>query len=144
MIIWIGLTALGILVTGFDVRTGHLDDRLWLGTCLWLVPYQLVTHHGWMMMTGGLVTILLATLFARVVPRAMAGGDLKYWVVLGLALGPVRAAWVLMAAALGAFCWGLIRRLIRPTAPRTIRLGPWLALASVILAGYWIGVLGIR
>ncbi|WP_020375093.1 prepilin peptidase [Sulfobacillus thermosulfidooxidans] len=127
------LLLLGIVVSVVDWRTRRIPNRWMLGGALFGVLVQGGRGHWALAVWGGLLGLLIA-IAARAITHGLGLGDVKYFGVVGLTLGPSVLA-VLAGAAGGAAVFGLIRRVWDPRALRDpYPFGPWIAGASVLVA----------
>ena len=123
-----------------DVRTHRIPNRWMVVGAVLSVLEQGIWGHLEGSLAGGAIAVSL-TLIARRLTRGLGLGDVKYFGVVGLALGPWGALAVLGGASGCAVVEGLIRwALGHGTLHDRRPLGPWIALASVSVAAS--GVLG--
>ena len=134
------LILLGAPVALVDVRTHRIPNRgMVVGAILGVIE-QGIWGHLEGSLAGG-ATALSLTLIARRMTHGLGLGDVKYFGVVGLALGPIGALAVLGLASGCAVVEGLVRLGLGHGTLRDRRpLGPWIALASVIVAAS--GVVG--
>jgi len=127
------LALLGIWVTVSDCRQHRIPNLgLMVATAGILLWRGISGDLGPALIGGGILTLLGTPLALW---TSIGGGDLKYGVLLGVAMGTVEAsaAWALAAVAMltwrGVQAIGCSRRI-----PAKVILGPWLATASVSVA----------
>ncbi len=140
---WVILSSLGILgiaVSIRDVRTHRIPNRWMMVGAILSVIEQSVWGHLEGSLLGGAIAVSL-TLIVRRLTRGLGLGDVKYFGVVGLALGPWGALAVMGGASGCAVVAGLARWILGHGTLHDRRpLGPWIALASVSVAAS--GVLG--
>lgn len=132
---WCGVVmVLGGWVAWSDWQTHTIPTGGLLVGLILLGGLQVLRGQVLSALTGGGLTLLVGWLLWRWT-AGFGGGDVRYWTVLGVAVGPVGAFWLLAVAAGGALFWGLASGDWRRRGSHaSIALGPWLAAASVVEA----------
>lgn len=129
---WVGLIGLGGWVAWTDSHSRTIPHRGLIIGLIWLTGIQVLRGQALMALVSGLVIAGAGWLLWRFTP--MGGGDVKYWIVLGVALGFDGAFLVMACAAAGALLWGLISGDWRRQGRHgTIAFGPWLAGMSLLV-----------
>ncbi len=134
-----GLGILGGWASYTDIRHGIIPNAM---IVIGLVIFGLA-HFLWgfgvLALIGSAVGLGIGLLF-YILTHGIGLGDVKYFAVLGMALGPIGLFYALFLATLGGGLWGTGRILFfHHTHTQSIRLGPWLAAASMAICGYAIG-----
>jgi len=127
------LSLMGIWVTVSDRRQHRIPIgglRLaGAGFLLW----HIATGDLVQSLIGGSVMALMAVLLT--LWTSIGGGDLKYAIVLGIALGSVDASVTWVLATIAVFAWRGLQWIRRPMPSRSpVIWGPWLAATSVAVA----------
>ena len=122
-------------VSHWDLRCRTIPNGGLLYGFLTFGLLAILRGNGWQAMAGGGMTAGMGFLLWRFT-SGFGGGDMKYWTVLGVALGPWGAFGTLALAAFAALSWGVLSGdWHRRGKNATLALGPWLAAASVVVAG---------
>ncbi len=129
---WLGLLALGAWVTWWDRRTRTIPHYGLIAAVLSFALLHTFQGHGLAALVGGLDIAGIGFILWWLMD--MGGGDIKYWIVLGVALGVTGAFVVMAGAAAGALVWGIVSGdWKRQGRHGTLAFGPWLAGMSVVV-----------
>lgn len=129
---WVGLLVLGAWVTWRDGQTRTIPHYGLIIGLIWLLAIQALRGQVLIAVVSGGVIATAGWLLWRFTP--LGGGDVKYWIVLGVALGFTDAFAVMAGAAASALLWGVVSGAWRRQGLRgTLAFGPWLAGVSVII-----------
>ena len=135
---FLGLLGIGSVVAVIDWQTRRIPNRWMIGSAAGFLVWQEVAGNLWAALWGGLLAVSLS-LIARAVTRGLGMGDVKYFGVVGLALGPIGALAAMGITSGGAVIEGLVRVLWqRGALSEPQPLGPWIAAGSVLVA--WVFV----
>ena len=131
---FLGLLGIGSVVAVIDWHTRRIPNRWMIGGAAGFLVWQGVAGHLLAALWGGLLAVSLS-LTARAITRGLGMGDVKYFGVVGLALGPLGALAAMGITSGGAVIEGLVRVLWQRGALSEPRpLGPWIAAGSVFVA----------
>ncbi len=125
----------GAWVSLWDLRIRTIPNCGLLYGFLTFGLLAILRGDGWQAMAGGGMTAGIGFLLWRFT-SGFGGGDMKYWMMLGVALGPWGAFWTLALAAFAVLSWGVLSGDWHKRGSHApLPLGPWLAAASVVVAG---------
>ncbi|PSR31207.1 MAG: hypothetical protein C7B46_17120 [Sulfobacillus benefaciens] len=131
---FLGLLGIGSVVAGIDWQTRRIPNRWMIGGAVGFLIWQGVAGNLWEALWGGLLAVSLS-LTVRAITRGLGMGDVKYFGVVGLALGPLGVLAAMGITSGGAVIEGLVRVLWQRGALSEPRpLGPWIAVGSVLVA----------
>ena len=140
MMLVAGLVMLGAVATYTDLRARLIPNWLTGAGALGVMVWRLATGTGLTGLMGAGLAVVVLGLASCAARRPPGGGDWKYAIVIGGALGPLGALGALGLAAAGSTAWGL-GRMIRRHGDwhMPLPLAPFLAAGSCLVgSGLWL------
>ena len=130
-----GLAMVGAVATYTDLRVRLIPNWLTGAGALGVLVWRLATGAEITGLVGASLAVGVLGLASGAARGPLGGGDWKYAIVIGGALGPLGALGALGLAAMGSTAWGLGRMIRRHGDWHTpLPLAPFLAAGSCLVA----------